>query len=125
MGNSAEKNSDFQRMAEFDLIFCELDLKLAKKNSESLKNLELPISTSHQKFRPLKKIGLCHACDTLPEIFEVSRDSGLCYNICGNGYLYDPGEHDKQECDDGNKVGGDGCSADCIIEGGENFFERL
>ncbi len=38
----------------------------------------------------------------------VETDAGSC---CGNGIL-DKGE----QCDDGNAVGGDGCSSQCIIE---------
>jgi len=36
-----------------------------------------------------------------------------CANPCGNGSL-DPGE----QCDDGNKVGGDGCTPLCQIQDG-------
>ena len=45
-------------------------------------------------------------------MFSVSRpDCSL--EVCGNG-LRDPGE----QCDDGNNVGGDGCSATCSVEVG-------
>ena len=46
-------------------------------------------------------------------IGEISGDTIFFENIgCGNGGL-DAGE----ECDDGNAVGGDGCSASCMLEG--------
>ena len=32
-------------------------------------------------------------------------------DTCGDSQLYD-----EEECDDGNKVSGDGCSSDCKIE---------
>eukprot|EP01025_Chloroclados_australasicus_P009636 TRINITY_DN1368_c0_g1_i9.p1 TRINITY_DN1368_c0_g1~~TRINITY_DN1368_c0_g1_i9.p1 ORF type:complete len:1131 (+),score=146.11 TRINITY_DN1368_c0_g1_i9:92-3394(+) len=37
----------------------------------------------------------------------------IIYNECGNGEL-----EDFEECDDGNVVSGDGCSAKCRVEGG-------
>ena len=36
------------------------------------------------------------------------------FGMCGDGGLLDPGK----QCDDGNNQGGDGCSADCLVEGG-------
>ena len=38
------------------------------------------------------------------------NNSGVCVEICGDGILF------NLECDDGNRVGGDGCSADCKVE---------
>ncbi|MCB9734154.1 MAG: hypothetical protein H6745_16275 [Deltaproteobacteria bacterium] len=39
---------------------------------------------------------------------------------CGNGFV-EPGE----TCDDGARVGGDGCSADCQVEGGRLYVSEL
>ena len=36
--------------------------------------------------------------------------NNVCREVCGDGKLYDLG------CDDGNSVGGDGCSAGCLVE---------
>ena len=36
-----------------------------------------------------------------------------CFEICGDGKNFG-----KYECDDGNQVNGDGCSASCQIEEG-------
>jgi len=59
--------------------------------------------------------GTCIVCSDLPTIFRIDA-SGNCYNICGNGYLYNIGSHDKSTCDDGNTIDGDGCSSTCYIE---------
>ena len=37
---------------------------------------------------------------------------GECSVVCGDGRTM----QDEEECDDGNRVSGDGCSQDCIIE---------
>ena len=52
--------------------------------------------------------------------FGCSDDAanGGGYGICGNGVI-DTGE----ECDDGNVVGGDGCSASCMQEDGYTCYE--
>jgi cysteine-rich repeat protein len=48
-------------------------------------------------------------------LIAIPSQSHACGCECGNGIL-DPGE----QCDDGNRINGDGCSADCMIEcGGE------
>jgi cysteine-rich repeat protein len=55
--------------------------------------------------------GIDDDCDGLTD----ASDPG-CQNVCGNGVL-DPGE----QCDDGNTISGDGCSATCqseLIPGG-------
>jgi cysteine-rich repeat protein len=59
--------------------------------------------------------GVCVICSKNPQIFSIN-DLGECYNTCGNGYLYDVGNHDPSNCDDGNRFDGDGCSSDCLIE---------
>ena len=55
---------------------------------------------------------LMESCVTCP------ADCGLCPSTCGNG-IVEVGE----QCDDGNTVDGDGCSATCLIEGacGDGF----
>jgi cysteine-rich repeat protein len=40
----------------------------------------------------------------------------VTFAICGNGVL-DPGE----QCDDGNRISGDGCSFDCTLESGPGY----
>jgi cysteine-rich repeat protein len=58
-------------------------------------------------------------CSTNGDLSSVKADLDACHvtitdalgGLCGNGSL-DPGE----ECDDGNTVGGDGCSALCLNE---------
>ena len=57
--------------------------------------------------------GIDDDCDGLTD----ASDPG-CQNVCGNGFV-DPGE----QCDDGNTVSGDGCSATCqseLIPGGSS-----
>ena len=44
---------------------------------------------------------------------EMALNPLLLKYFCGNGSL-DEGE----QCDDGNNINGDGCSAQCIKEGG-------
>jgi len=45
-------------------------------------------------------------------IDENNQVASCLVNICGDGYL----NQATEECDDGNQVGGDGCSASCEIE---------
>ena len=57
--------------------------------------------------------GLDRNCD----LFDDGVVNGSCGDtICGNGVL-DPGE----DCDDGNTMDGDGCSAVCLFECAECF----
>ena len=44
----------------------------------------------------------------------VSQNPTICTDPCGNGKLL----NQAHECDDGNLVGGDGCSPTCLIEAG-------
>jgi uncharacterized repeat protein (TIGR01451 family) len=48
----------------------------------------------------------CSYCSSECQTIELQRD------FCGNGNL----DEGNEECDDGNKEDGDGCSAGCIIE---------
>lgn len=61
--------------------------------------------------------GICVTCDSVGGLYKGSDDR--CWNICGNGYLYDLGGYDDMTCDDNNLIDGDGCSSTCQIE--ENF----
>lgn len=51
--------------------------------------------------------GTCHG--EMGEICEKCPED--CCPMCGDGFL-----DADEECDDGNNIGGDGCSAGCIIE---------
>ncbi len=57
----------------------------------------------------------CNESETARLTFTLDGtcSEASCNDLCGNGML-DPGE----ECDDGNLIGGDGCSAMCTIERG-------
>lgn len=39
--------------------------------------------------------------------FNLDRELKTCIEVCGDGTLY------NDECDDGNKFDGDGCSSSC------------
>lgn len=61
-------------------------------------------------------------CDP-PCSFDEYCEDGMCWgepvcgNDCGNGVVEpDPGTGCHEECDDGNEVDGDGCSALCLFE---------
>ena len=58
--------------------------------------------------------GVCVTCDSKPGLKRASDQN--CYNICGDGYLYNLGPYDDSDCDDGNLTDGDGCSSNCSIE---------
>ena len=52
----------------------------------------------------------CVRCDRIRG-YELNNEKSKCMEICGDGLQL--GEY---ECDDGNSVSGDGCSADCKLE---------
>jgi len=53
-------------------------------------------------------------CDGLDNNCNGQIDEGIvCGAVCGNG-IVEPGE----ECDDGNTINGDGCSATCTVQAG-------
>lgn len=54
--------------------------------------------------------GQCKFCDDVQGFYFDS--SGLCREYCGDGKRLS----ERNECDDGNKEDGDGCSATCEIE---------
>ena len=63
-------------------------------------------------------------CDGLDNDCDGYVDEGVCAAVCGNG-LIEPGE----ECDDGNFVDGDGCSATCVLkdfdgDGVANYYDN-
>ena len=61
------------------------------------------------------KLKFCLAALAVFALLAAVPGQSLACGCCGDGHL-DPGE----ECDDGNRINGDGCSADCKIEcGGE------
>lgn len=53
--------------------------------------------------------------DTISHFVETTQDNGRCGyisgNLCGNGII-----EGTEECDDGNNINGDRCSADCNVE---------
>jgi len=52
------------------------------------------------------------SCDNCTLGYGISpQDQTLCITICGDGILMP-----TEQCDDGNKLSGDGCSASCIVE---------
>lgn len=47
-------------------------------------------------------------------VIDSAEPANSCKRaVCGDGYLFVGG---LEECDDGNKMGGDGCNADCRLE---------
>jgi len=42
---------------------------------------------------------------------NIGNSSSICNPICGDSYVV----FLKEECDDGNKINGDGCSSICKI----------
>ncbi len=48
-------------------------------------------------------------------VLEPNCEEGACTSVCGDGLML---AGDAEECDDGNDVGDDGCSADCTLEDG-------
>ena len=57
--------------------------------------------------------GCSKTCTKEPNCLDSAGRTQACTTSCGDGNV-DPGE----ECDDGNQVGGDGCSKDCKQEAG-------
>lgn len=51
-----------------------------------------------------KSSQICLACDTN---MGLLLQSDGCKEVCGDGKLI------NQECDDGNRISGDGCSVNC------------
>ena len=54
--------------------------------------------------------GVCPTCEQTPGTYTVD---GNCVTKCGDGVLTE-----NEECDDNNKVDGDGCSSSCKLEEG-------
>ena len=57
--------------------------------------------------------GCSKTCTNEPKCRDASGATGACSHACGDGNV-DPDE----QCDDGNQVSGDGCSATCQSEDG-------
>ena len=53
---------------------------------------------------------VCVECNTVTGFRLTSN--GNCNEICGDGVVL------KYQCDDGNRINGDGCSSNCLIENG-------
>src|SRR5262252_6275973 len=64
---------------------------------------------------PLMSIG-CGDDSAMPIGADAGSDG--CHHVCGNG-IQECGE----ECDDGNNMSGDGCSADCKNECGDGVVQ--
>lgn len=60
-----------------------------------------------------EKMEDCNACDCTPEGIWAC-DTQECPATCGDGI-----KGEKEECDDGNVVDGDGCSNGCTLENGD------
>ena len=54
----------------------------------------------------------CYSCDSCSLGFYLGSGSPFCQETCGDGKKF------VTDCDDGNKVDGDGCSSTCEIEEG-------
>lgn len=60
----------------------------------------------------LRRDGSCTACIAAGNYF-YKNTGDICRETCGDGR-----NMGLVQCDDGNKVSGDGCDQDCKIEGG-------
>mmetsp|Transcript_5603 Transcript_5603/g.6335 ORF Transcript_5603/g.6335 Transcript_5603/m.6335 type:complete len:80 (+) Transcript_5603:531-770(+) len=65
-------------------------------------------------------IDVCDGCDQYGRIepgYQCNQGRpdrpDFCWPTCGDGLRVCP-----EACDDGNTVGGDGCSANCVVEHG-------
>jgi len=85
----------------------------------------LNCSANCEKCHNSKKCGTCYPgyevvnntnCYPCSEIVGLGPN---CTEICGDGYLINS-LTSGQQCDDGNKINGDGCSSTCQIEAGWN-----
>lgn len=56
--------------------------------------------------------GTCTLCSSLPGM-RFQEESNVCIPISGDGIKIEP-----EECDDGNLIGGDGCSSNMKVEDG-------
>ena len=55
--------------------------------------------------------GMCALCSQINEFTEYNPENKQCQEICGDGVNIG-----LKECDDGNRVNGDGCDKNCKIE---------
>jgi fibro-slime domain-containing protein len=55
--------------------------------------------------------GCSKTCTLEPNCRDSTGVTGACARVCGDG-----NKDGTEECDDGNQVGGDGCSKDCKLE---------
>ena len=53
------------------------------------------------------------ATDTLPDYRLADLDCADCNGFCGDGIL-----RLVEQCDDGNRMSGDGCTQTCAVEAG-------
>lgn len=57
--------------------------------------------------------GCTRTCTTEPSCLDANGKTQACTTTCGDGNV-----DDDEACDDGNRLGGDGCSSTCKVEEG-------
>ncbi len=105
-GTSWTQVCDPPEESNFTLDTCNLQPYL--NTTDKVKNVKLRLKLSH----PVN----CHE-DLDWANLEISYQQPVPCNVCGNG-IVDPGE----QCDDGNNISGDGCSATCQKECSANHY---
>ncbi|MBQ9243310.1 MAG: DUF4215 domain-containing protein [Proteobacteria bacterium] len=101
---------------------CTADCKLVSRNLGSCGNGTVDYKKGEECDDGNKKGGDgCSPTCQIERAFECYNDgkSDVCRPICGDGItMWMLNADVKEECDDGNMISGDGCSANCTIEKG-------
>lgn len=66
--------------------------------------------SNYQCVDPFTDGNNCGSCEVVCTVSQECA-GGICRNLCGNGVL-----NAGEQCDDGNAISGDGCSASCTLE---------
>ncbi|MBI2083938.1 MAG: SBBP repeat-containing protein [Deltaproteobacteria bacterium] len=77
-----------------------------RRAKESLELTKKEVSLTERIKKGFKEFG-----KRFDRIFDLDPRVIVRFNLCGNGVL-----NGGERCDDGNRVSGDGCSEDCVIE---------